>query len=236
MSDPSTPKPFPEKRSAFRALVPVDVVLRCPDKSGKSFIEKTRTVDISRTGAKTVTEHDVSHGAHLQMAVPHRKRKSWATVARIGNRSGNLQEIGIALDDTSDFWGVRMPEEAGATAKRATRANGSAVPSETIPSVALAQELLESARWKSPATPEEDASAVQERVRSAIEQSAADALQLLNEQAAEIMKNLQDKDGPADRGVCAQVRRGGRAANGGSGPGRDESKPAGLGSANPVSR
>jgi c-di-GMP-binding flagellar brake protein YcgR len=74
MSDSSTPKSFSEKRSALRAPVPVDVVLKCPDKSGKSFIEKTQTVDISRTGAKTLTEHDVNHGARLQMAVPDQKR------------------------------------------------------------------------------------------------------------------------------------------------------------------
>ena len=196
MSDRSNQEPIPEKRSALRAPVPVDVVLRCPDKSGKSFIEKTRTVDISRTGAKALIEHDVSHGARLQMAVPDGKRKSWATVARIGNKSGNRQEIGIALDDTSDFWGVRLPEEARAPgdedafAKQGTRVNGSAAPSEISSSVALAQELLASASQKPSATLEEDASEVQERVCSAIEQYATDALQLLNEQAAVIMKNL----------------------------------------------
>jgi PilZ domain len=196
MSDRSNAKPFPEKRRALRAPVPVDVVLRCPDKSGKSFIEKTRTVDISRTGAKTLIEHEVSHGARLQMAVPHRKRKSWATVARIGNKSGNQHEIGIALDDTTDFWGVRMPEEArapvdaGTVRKQGIRMNGSAKPSESSLSVALAEELLASAKHQSSAVTEEDASAMQERVRSAIEQYAADALQSLNEQAAVIMKNL----------------------------------------------
>ena len=111
MSKPVTPQQFPEKRAALRTATPVEVVLKCPDKLGKTFIEKTRTVDISRTGAKTLTEHDVSNGARLQMAVPHRKRMSWATIARVGNKTGNLQEIGIAIDETTDFWGVRLPDE-----------------------------------------------------------------------------------------------------------------------------
>lgn len=198
MNDPSNPQPFPEKRSALRAPIPVDVVLRCPDTSGKSFIEKTRTVDISRTGAKTLTEHEVSQGARLQMALPHRKAKSWATIARIGNKSGDLQEIGIALDETSDFWGVRLPDEsqrpgaAGTVVElRETGPNGTPV-ADANPALALAQELLAAARQNPSATEEEDASAVQERARSAIEQYAADALQLLNEQATEIMKNLQE--------------------------------------------
>jgi len=199
MSNPSIPKQFPEKRSALRALVPVEVVLRCPDKSGKSFIEKTRTVDISRTGARTLIEHEVSHGARLQMAVPHRKRKSWATVARIGNKSGNLQEIGIALEDTGDFWGVRMPEEAGAPVEAGAAgrqggkgANGSATPRETSRSVALAQELLASASQKSSAVPEQDASALQEEARVAVEQYTMEALQLLNDQAAGMMRDVQE--------------------------------------------
>src|SRR3990172_1364745 len=111
MSKPATPPPFPEKRSDPRTSTPIDIVLRCPDKSGKSFVEKTRTVDISRTGAKTLTEHDVSHGARLQMAIPHRKRMSWATVARVGNTTGNLQELGVVIDETNDFWGVQLPDE-----------------------------------------------------------------------------------------------------------------------------
>ncbi|MGH9785693.1 MAG: PilZ domain-containing protein, partial [Terriglobia bacterium] len=105
MSKPALPQPFPEKRSAPRASVPVEVVLKCPDKSGKSFIEKTRTADVSRTGAKLLTEHDVNQGVRLQVAIPHLKRMSSATVARLGNRTGDRREIGIAVEETGDFWG-----------------------------------------------------------------------------------------------------------------------------------
>ena len=83
MSEPAIPQPIPDKRSAPRTAEAIEVVLRCPDKQGKSFVEKTRTVDISRTGAKTLTEHEVGHGARLQMAIPHLKRMSSATVARV---------------------------------------------------------------------------------------------------------------------------------------------------------
>jgi hypothetical protein len=192
MSNSASRKSFPEKRSALRAPVPVDVVLRCPDKSGKSFIEKTRTVDISRTGARTTVGHEVSHGTRLQMAVPHRKRKSWATIARIGSKSGNQLEIGIALDDTNDFWGVRMPEEAGEAARKGNGANGNAGRKETKKALELAQELLASATRNPPAEEEEDASVAQAEVRAAIEQYTLEALQLLNDQTAAMMRNLQE--------------------------------------------
>ena len=192
MSDSSSSKSVSEKRSASRAAVPVEVVLRCPDKSGKSFIQKTRTVDISRTGAKAIIEHEVNHGSRLQMAVPHRKRKSWATIARIGKKTGKLQEIGIALDDTGDFWGVRIPEGAGAVAKKGNGANGSSVPKEAKRAVDLAQELLASASRNAPAARAEDASTAEEQARVAIEQYATEALQLLNDQAAAMLRSLQE--------------------------------------------
>ena len=179
MSKPATPKPSPDKRSAPRISMPVEIVLRCPDKLGKAFIEKTRTVDISRTGAKTMTEHDVSHGARLQMAIPHLKRMSPATVARVGNRTGNLQEIGIAIDETGDFWGVQ--QQGG------TEPEASTVATEMNPSRALVEELLASAELK-PEIP----SVTLEQARSAMEQSLGEALRQLNEQAAVIMKNLEE--------------------------------------------
>ncbi|OFV93817.1 MAG: hypothetical protein A3H28_01815 [Acidobacteria bacterium RIFCSPLOWO2_02_FULL_61_28] len=192
MSKPATPPPVPEKRAAPRTPQAVEVVLRCPDKSGKSFVEKTRTVDISRTGAKTLTEHDVNHGARLQMAIPHLKRMSSATVARVGNRTGNLQEIGIAIDETGDFWGVPLTDEMQAprAAERVpqqggTKPEASTAAAEMNPARALVEELLASTELK-PAIP----SVTLEQARSAMEQSLGEALQQLNEQAAVIMKHL----------------------------------------------
>lgn len=194
MSKPDTPQQFPEKRAAPRTPKAVEVVLRCPDKLGKPFIEKTRTVDISRTGAKTLTEHDVDHGTRLQMAIPHLKRMSSATVARVGSKKGNLQEIGIAIDETGDFWGVQLTDEiqepraAGTVPKPVgTKAGASTAATEMNPSLALVDELLASTERK-PETP----SVTPEQARSAMEQSLAEALQQLNEQAAAIMKNLQE--------------------------------------------
>ena len=191
MSKPAARRPFSEKRLAPRTPKAVDIVLRCRDKSGKSFIEKTRTVNISRTGAKALTEHDVSPGAQLQMAIPDRKRMSSATVARVGHRTGNLQEIGVAIDETGDFWGVQFPDEmqaAEAVPKQAgTEPEASVVAAGVNPSLALVQELLtseEGRRGIPPVTPEQ--------VRSAIEESLGEALQQLNEQAAAIRKNLQE--------------------------------------------
>lgn len=193
MSKPATPQPVPEKRSAPRTSKAIEVVLRCPDKLGKSFVEKTRTVDISRTGAKTLTEHDVDHGARLQMAIPHLKRMSSATVARVGNRTGNRQEIGIAIDETGDFWGVQLTDERQAprAAEKVpkpagTKPEASTGATERNPSLALVEELLNSTERK-PEIP----SVTPEQARSVMEQSVGEALQQLNEQAAAIMKNLQ---------------------------------------------
>jgi len=211
MSNPATPQPAPEKRSAPRTSAPIDVVLRCPDKLGKNFVEKTRTVNISRTGAKTLTEHDVSHGARLQMAIPHLKRMSSATVARVGNRTGNLQELGVAIDETGDFWGVQLPDEmqvpsaAGTVPKQVgTKPEASTVATEMNPSLALVEQLLTTTELKqeipsfTPETEYETADilllleVLQEQARSAIEQSVGEALLLLHEQAEVIMKNLQE--------------------------------------------
>lgn len=194
MSKPATPQPFPEKRAAPRTSIPVEIVLRCPDKVGKSFIEKTWTVDISRTGAKLRTEHDVHHGTRLQMAIPHLKRMSSGTVARLGSRTGNLQEIGIAIDETGDFWGVQLPDEmqgapaAGAVAKQAgTGPEASAAAAEMNSSLALVQDLLTSEERR-----QEVPSVTPAQARSAMEESLGEALQQLNEQAAAIMKNLEE--------------------------------------------
>lgn len=204
MSDSSKSQAFPEKRSASRTTKPILIVLRCADKSGKSFIEKTRTVDISRTGAKALTEHEVCYGARLQIAIPHRKRMSWATIARIGNRTGDLQEIGIVLDDAQDFWGVRVPEEpkspgSSEALPQQGRAgtDGSTASRQTNPSLTLAQELLDSARHSSSGAPDEETfdqqeELLQNKMRGELERNLEAALQRLNEQAAAIMKNLQE--------------------------------------------
>ena len=228
MSNPAAPKPFPEKRAALRTATAIEIVLKCPDKSGKTFIEKTRTVDVSRTGAKALTEHPVSHGLRLQMAIPQRKRMSWATVARVGNKTGNLQEIGIAIDETNDFWGVQLPAEtqvprgAGLVPKQVgTEPGASTVRTEMNPSLALVQELLAATELKQEipsATPEAEyetsdelSEVLREQVRSAMAQSLGEALQQLNEQAAEIMKKMpevitQQTEARLRQGVEAALR------------------------------
>jgi len=226
----SSPGPFAEKRSALRTATPIEIVLKCPDKEGKTFIEKTRTLDISRTGARTLTEHAVSDGARLQMAVPHQKKTSWATIARLGNKSGNQQEIGIAIDESGDLWGVQLPEEPPQSvvaepipeppAPRTRASTGAA-----DPSLALVEQLLSSresgerehgepvggaaaGERTSPQLP----AALQEQVGGAIEQSLQNAVQRLNEQAADIMKNLlevivRQTEENLRQGVAAAIRQ-----------------------------
>lgn len=112
MSKPSAPLVDREKRRAPRAPKSVDVVMLCPDPAGKSFVEKTQTVDISRTGARLRVRHDVDTGTRLRLAIPNRKKLSEATIARLGERVENLLEVGVSLDDADDFWGIPIDEES----------------------------------------------------------------------------------------------------------------------------
>jgi hypothetical protein len=56
-----------------------------------------------------LTTHLLSEGTRLQLAVPHLRRLSWATVVWLGSKLSDAQEIGIELDETADFWALNFP-------------------------------------------------------------------------------------------------------------------------------
>lgn len=109
----AVPAQFDEKRrSSARLALCVPIVLKGTDLAGKSFIEHTHTVLINPAGLKTVCKQHIALGARVQVAVPNRKRVSWATVTWFGEEEGDGKEVGIALDQTDDFWGVKFPEDS----------------------------------------------------------------------------------------------------------------------------
>ena len=177
ISRPDSMAPLTERRSEPRTSMAIDVVLRGSDTSGKAFFEKTQTVNISRTGAKTLTAHALNHGSRLQVAIPRLKRSSWATVAWIGEKNGNLQEIGIAVDETIDFWGGELSDEAGER--------------PTVPPEEHKQES-ESAVPESPQeSPDKLSILLQELAQKAIEHSLEEALRQMSQRALEL-KTIQE--------------------------------------------
>ena len=80
--------------------------------AGQTFIEHTHTVLINKAGLKAVSKQSLAIGGRLQIAVPSRQRVSWATVAWLGEKNADGQEVGIALDQADDFWGIRFPPDS----------------------------------------------------------------------------------------------------------------------------
>ena len=195
---------FPERRSECRVLSSVAIVLRGVDRWGKAFVEKTRTIDISRTGAKAMTHHSVSPGSRLRVLIPDLDRTSWGTIAWVGDKSGNQQEIGISVDETIDFWGVQLAEDdceeaqpvEEIRAKQSMEATGKTErpaaispppPVESRGETESSAAALEMEREKF----NKLSNAIQILAQRAIEQSLQDALQQLNRQITEIMEDMQ---------------------------------------------
>jgi hypothetical protein len=215
ISCPDLTVQFPERRSECRTSMAIEIVLRGVDRWGKAFVEKTRTVDLSPTGAKAMMNHTVSPGSRLRVLIPHLDRTSWGTIAWVGEKVGNQQEIGISVDETSDFWGMQFtdvhetdvhetpqPTETvpvepamGATQKAEDSAM---IPqpafAPTLPSVECTEETKNSSNSSEAerANFTKLSNALQQLAQRAIEQSLQDALQHLNRQTAEIMRDMQE--------------------------------------------
>ena len=128
----TTPTPANgRQRSTGRLPLLMPVVIKGIDASGHSFIEHSHTLLVNRAGFKTVSKQALSRGNRIQIAVPSRQRVSWATIAWLGEKNADGQEVGIALEHTSDdFWGVdfpaaglpdREPENGTASARNGSR-------------------------------------------------------------------------------------------------------------------
>jgi hypothetical protein len=100
------------RRSAARLPLSLPIVLKGDDTGGNSFVEHTRTILVNKGGLKTITRQAVVLGGRLQIAVPSRQRVSWASIAWLGEKKGGQQEVGIALDEPDDFWGIQFPPDS----------------------------------------------------------------------------------------------------------------------------
>jgi F0F1-type ATP synthase membrane subunit b/b' len=199
--DPTTLPPSSERRLAPRSSVAIEIVLRGSDRWGKAFIEKTQTVNISSTGAKTLTEHEVKLGTRLQVALPQLQRMSWATVAWVGGKAGDRNELGITIDETADFWGVHLLDET-----RISQRGETAVKQSTVAREATAPPIVPPTSSAEPPSPKSGpfategkhessdklSAALGEIAQVAIEQSLAKALHSLDRRAEEITTNLSE--------------------------------------------
>ncbi len=108
------------------AAVPVVITGKI---DGKPFEEKTRTVVVSGSGCKLVSEQLLSIGDQMNVAMASGKRSVFATVAWIGERKGKLLDVGLDFNSPEPtFWGVMFPEEANSKQEAKSEAKSEAKP------------------------------------------------------------------------------------------------------------
>jgi hypothetical protein len=110
-------------RSGQRLVVAIPVTISGEDVAGQSFTENSATVVVNRGGGKIITTHELALDSTIQVIVPSRNRASAARVVRLGEKSGNQQEIAIELKQPENFWGIQFPDDPidwGAMAARRT--------------------------------------------------------------------------------------------------------------------
>src|SRR5579862_6594700 len=115
MPAPGTPVRFSEQgRSGSRMLAAVPVVIS-GKVDGRPYEEKTRTVVVSGSGCKLVSEQLLSVGDQMNLAMASGKRSAFATVAWIGERKDKQLNVGLDFNSSEPtFWGVMFPEEPNA--------------------------------------------------------------------------------------------------------------------------
>lgn len=163
-----------EQQSETRYHKTIEVVIKAVDKAGTSFVERTQTINISQSGARLLTKNQLAEGTRLQVAVPHLKRVSWATVAWLGPVLVDAQEIGIAIDDANDFWELEYPGEA--TSFGGPRSER----------VALADASLAFAD-----PPDMLAKALRDLANAVVREALSEALQQLHQQTAALKDSMQ---------------------------------------------
>lgn len=178
------------RRSSPRLPLAIPIVLKGTDTSGRTFIEHTHTILINQAGLKTISRQSLEVGARLQIAVPSRQRVSWASVAWVGNRKGEGQEVGIALEQTDDFWGVQFPsgptEPKTAPAASPHPASPVAEPSSSATGQESGQRTRSSSREGESGTSDKLSGVLRELAETALRDCLEEALRTLRERASEI--------------------------------------------------
>lgn len=181
-----------EKRVEQRIPVSVPILLKFKNGSGRPIIEKTHTVIVNRAGARVLTQHPVDLGTRLEVAIPHLKRGSWATVVWLGEEKDGKRQVAIALDQTSDIWGMGFPDD---TQQSGTRELDS---SQEIAQVSVSEQTVSSIQSLPSALGTDTGSAdilsnaLRELARKAVEECLGNILQELKQQSDIMRRMLED--------------------------------------------
>ena len=185
---------YEKKRAEKRLVLAIPILLKFKDPSGKAFIEKTQTTVVNRAGARVLTQEPVTLGTRLEVAIPHLKRGSWATVVWLGDTKDDKREVGIALDQTDDIWALRFPtDNQQGAAKDFDFSEESCQINEPEPSVSSDSGMqapspsLESA----PSSSDMLSGVLRELATKATEECLGNALQELK-QIADTMRRMQE--------------------------------------------
>jgi hypothetical protein len=109
----SGPESAPLRRST-RLLLAIDVILSGQDEDGQPFREETRTVEVSRYGAKIGTQHRLELGARVLIENCALARTATAKVVWKGNGSSSQNPLLIGVEllelfEPERIWGVESP-------------------------------------------------------------------------------------------------------------------------------
>ncbi len=105
-----------DERESSRLPVSIPVTLCGLDRDGQAFRENTRTVIVSKRGAKIVTLHDLEKNAYIWIENVGAKKFSIAKVVGKGKRVDPKEATEICakvldLPDPEKIWGIEAPPE-----------------------------------------------------------------------------------------------------------------------------
>ena len=103
-----------EERESSRLPVAIPVTLFGRDEKGQAFRETTRTLDVSRQGAKILTLHDLQTDTHVWIENPDAGKISIAKVIRRGDRVDPQEAAEICVKvlellDPEKIWSLESP-------------------------------------------------------------------------------------------------------------------------------
>ncbi|MEW6736040.1 MAG: PilZ domain-containing protein [Acidobacteriota bacterium] len=92
-----------ERRSEARYSLRLRVDISGIDREGQKFIEPTFTEDVSLTGARISTDHDVEVGSVMTMSIPDINFEA-AVIIELVWHNGTAKCAGLKLVEANDGW------------------------------------------------------------------------------------------------------------------------------------
>lgn len=106
--------PSGARRRSERFEKEVAILLIGTDAQGKSFMEETRTVLLSRHGASIISAHKLAAEQELLLVLVEQNREIPVRVVGQVEAEGSPYTYGIAfVDSQTDFWGIHFAEAPG---------------------------------------------------------------------------------------------------------------------------